>query len=70
MEIVQLFPTRAKSARAWLKHAHSFDRRVALAGTNSQAAIRGLLVNCAAAGFRMKMAVKVSAKLIFTKRLV
>ena len=28
MEIVQPIPTRAKIARAWLKHAHSFDRCV------------------------------------------
>ena len=25
MEIVQPIPTRAKIARAWLEHAHSFD---------------------------------------------
>ena len=29
MEIVQPIPTRAKLARAWLEHAHSFDRCVA-----------------------------------------
>ena len=28
MEIVQPIPTRAKIARAWLEHAHSFDRCV------------------------------------------
>ena len=30
MEIVQPIPTRAKLARAWLEHAHSFDRCVEL----------------------------------------
>ena len=32
MEIVQPIPTRAKIARAWLEHAHSIDRCVALTG--------------------------------------
>ena len=30
MEMVQPFPTRAKIARAWLEHAHSFDLCVTL----------------------------------------
>ena len=28
MEMMQPIPTRAKIARAWLEHAHSFDRCV------------------------------------------
>ena len=33
MEIVQPIPTRAKIARAWLEHAHSFDRCVVFSRT-------------------------------------
>ena len=39
MEIVQPIPTRAKIARAWLEHAHSFDRCVTLA--TSKAGLAG-----------------------------
>ena len=40
MEMMQPIPTRAKIARAWLEHAHSFDRCVG--GTRVEAKMEGV----------------------------